>query len=194
MYKSLPALRFSFSNTLPLSNATVASSIVQTSLSYTIFLVHNPNANNSTPFAYLTGGVSRLSVHTPEGSTIGFDGIGARLSYSYPSQAAYLNGVLRMESFYSINSTGFYRRDGSQLATGSLGSGTYNATQNLLIGGAVPNYTGYFYGGDICEVAWYNIGLTPSQIEYVEGYLAWKWGLVANLPSTHPYKLFPPPP
>lgn len=26
----------------------------------------------------------------------------------------------------------------------------------------------------------------------IEGYLAWKWGLQANLPSDHPYKLLPP--
>jgi hypothetical protein len=26
----------------------------------------------------------------------------------------------------------------------------------------------------------------------IEGYLAWKWGLVANLPEGHPYKLRPP--
>lgn len=26
----------------------------------------------------------------------------------------------------------------------------------------------------------------------IEGYLAWKWGLEANLPSDHPYKLSPP--
>jgi hypothetical protein len=194
VYKSLPTIRFNFSTTLPLSNASVASSVVQTSLSYTIFLVHTPNTNQSTPFAYLTGGASRLSAHTPEISNVIFDGIGARLTYAYPSQAAYLNGALRMESFYSISSTGFYRRDGSQLATGSLGSGSYNATQNFFLGGAVPNYPGYSYGGDICEVLWYNVGLTNNQILQIEGYLAWKWGLVGNLPSTHPYKLFPPPP
>ena len=190
-YNSLPTLRFSFGNTLPLSNATVSSSIVQTSLSYTIFLVHLPNANNSTPFAFLTGGGSRLSVVTPESSNISYDGISTRLSYSYPSQAAYLNGALRMEAFYSLSSTGFYRRDGSQLATATLGSGTYNSTQNFFIGGAVPNYPGYYYGGDICEVVWFNVGLTTAQIQQVEGYLAWKWGLQANLPATHPYKNSP---
>jgi hypothetical protein len=194
VYKSLPTIRFNFNTTLPLSNASVANSVVQTSLSYTIFVVHTPNANNSTPFAYLTGGGSRLSVHTPENANVIFDGIGARLTYAYPSQAAYLNGALRMESFYSISSTGFYRRDGSQLATGNLGSGTYNSTQNFFIGGAVPNFTGYSYGGDICEVLWYNVGLTANQILQIEGYLAWKWGLVGSLPSTHPYKLFPPSP
>jgi hypothetical protein len=26
----------------------------------------------------------------------------------------------------------------------------------------------------------------------LEGYLAWKWGLEANLPANHPYKLLPP--
>jgi hypothetical protein len=26
----------------------------------------------------------------------------------------------------------------------------------------------------------------------VEGYLAWKWGLVANLPAAHPFKNRPP--
>ena len=188
VYNSLPAMRFAFSGTLALSNATVASSVVQTNLNYVIFLVHNPNANNSTPFAFLTGGGSRLSVVTPEASNVQFDGISSRLSYSYPSQAAYLNGNLRMESFYSLNSTGYYRRDGSQLATGSLGSGSYNATQNLLIGGAHPNYNNYYYGGDICEVVWYNVGLTTSQIQLVEGYLAWKWGTTTYLPSDHPYK------
>jgi hypothetical protein len=48
--------------------------------------------------------------------------------------------------------------------------------------------------GIIGEVIHYNAALTTFQRQQVEGYLAWKWGLQANLPSTHPYKLFPPPP
>lgn len=35
------------------------------------------------------------------------------------------------------------------------------------------------------------LGLADRQ--NLEGYLAWKWGLVSSLPSTHPFKLFPPP-
>lgn len=31
-----------------------------------------------------------------------------------------------------------------------------------------------------------------STREKIEGYLAWKWGMVANLPSGHPYKSAPP--
>jgi hypothetical protein len=40
----------------------------------------------------------------------------------------------------------------------------------------------------------YNRTLTTSERQTVEGYLAWKWGIQANLPATHPFKNFPPPP
>jgi hypothetical protein len=33
---------------------------------------------------------------------------------------------------------------------------------------------------------------TAGERQKVEGYLAWKWGLVANLPASHPYKNRPP--
>jgi hypothetical protein len=38
------------------------------------------------------------------------------------------------------------------------------------------------------EIVIYGTALSPSQIQQVEGYLAWKWGLVQNLPAAHPYK------
>ena len=44
------------------------------------------------------------------------------------------------------------------------------------------------------EILIYTTDMSELQRQSIEGYLAWKWGLVANLPSTHPFKLFPPPP
>ena len=41
---------------------------------------------------------------------------------------------------------------------------------------------------DAAEIVLYNVVLTTTQIQLIEGYLAWKWGLQANLPSGHPYK------
>ena len=35
-------------------------------------------------------------------------------------------------------------------------------------------------------------GTDLTELEKAEGYLAWKWGLVNNLPSSHPYKNSPP--
>ena len=40
---------------------------------------------------------------------------------------------------------------------------------------------------DMGEFLSYNRELTESETHQVEGYLAWKWGLQANLPITHPY-------
>lgn len=48
--------------------------------------------------------------------------------------------------------------------------------------------------GTISEIIIYSSSLSTSQRQNVEGYLAWKWGLVASLPANHPYKLFPPKP
>jgi hypothetical protein len=42
--------------------------------------------------------------------------------------------------------------------------------------------------GNIFEVVQYNSDLGETSRQKVEGYLAWKWGLQANLPATHPYK------
>ncbi len=50
------------------------------------------------------------------------------------------------------------------------------------------------FDGYMNEVIVYLTEPTVIQRQQVEGYLAWKWGLVANLPSSHPFKLFPPPP
>ncbi len=45
----------------------------------------------------------------------------------------------------------------------------------------------------IFEMVGYNTQITTAQRQLLEGYLAWKWGMVANLPSDHPYKTIPIP-
>jgi hypothetical protein len=42
--------------------------------------------------------------------------------------------------------------------------------------------------GSLSEVLVFNISHTDTQRQMVEGYLAWKWGLQANLPGNHPFK------
>ena len=46
--------------------------------------------------------------------------------------------------------------------------------------------------GPIGEVVVTNSLFSAADRQRLEGYLAWKWGLVANLPSGHPYKNSPP--
>ena len=78
-------------------------------------------------------------------------------------------------------------------------NGTYAATTGSSGGSLASSYVYYIGGGPgfigyIYEVMMYNSSLSTAQRQQVEGYLAWKWGLQANLPSTHPYKILPPPP
>ena len=42
--------------------------------------------------------------------------------------------------------------------------------------------------GKICEVVAFGSALTTSDRQKMEGYLAWKWNLVSQLPAAHPYK------
>ena len=71
-------------------------------------------------------------------------------------------------------------------ATATLSSGT----SDPLTIGTYTNGTSEFYNGTIYELIIYNTTLTNTQMQQIEGYLAWKWGFPTSLPSTHPgYKL-----
>lgn len=61
---------------------------------------------------------------------------------------------------------------------GDTGTHLYLGTR----GDKATGFNGLFY-----EVMVFNSPLTTGGRQYVEGYLAWKWGLQASLPTTHPY-------
>jgi hypothetical protein len=67
-----------------------------------------------------------------------------------------------------------------------------NATFTLQIGAVGNNVwplTGY-----VAEFLAFNSKLSTVTRQRIEGYLAHKWGLTANLPADHPYKVNPPAP
>lgn len=41
---------------------------------------------------------------------------------------------------------------------------------------------------EVAEILFYTSALSSDNIQKVEGYLAWKWGLQANLPVSHPFR------
>ena len=55
-----------------------------------------------------------------------------------------------------------------------------------------PEIGQHFLNGDIAEILVYDTALSDDERQKVEGYIAWKWGLVSGLPGGHPYKTFPP--
>jgi hypothetical protein len=74
-----------------------------------------------------------------------------------------------------------------QAFTGTCGGGT------MVVGeGGGTGALGSIIG--VSERITVNASISLSDIQKVEGYLAHKWGLTANLPSDHPYKVNPPAP
>jgi hypothetical protein len=76
--------------------------------------------------------------------------------------------------------------------------GTITAINGVARGGlsldAVLEWSisGGAFLGSVGEVITYPTAITDIQRQKVEAYLAWKWGVQSNLPSSNPWKLTPP--
>lgn len=76
-------------------------------------------------------------------------------------------------------------------ATRSSGTGlngTATSSNKIGIGGWYNNSSQYAANIDMAEIVMYDIALTDSEREKLEGYLAWKYALSSSLPAGHPYK------
>jgi hypothetical protein len=111
-------------------------------------------------------------------------------AYNWPGSAN------TIEIPYTINSFGLFgyqqnntvlgvNLNGNTPATTTTG-GTGNMTNQVTFGRTYNANT--FLNGYIMESLVYNTSLTPFDRQKVEGYLAWKWGLQNNLPTSHPFK------
>ena len=63
----------------------------------------------------------------------------------------------------------------------------FASAQTTGIGISDPFYSRY-YNGYIGDFIFFGTSYTTTEREKAEGYLAWKWGIQANLPAGHPYK------
>jgi hypothetical protein len=95
----------------------------------------------------------------------------------------WVNSTTSASNFATIN--------GNQMTlTLSSAASSFN-TNNITY---ILNTSGYNTGADIFEILFFARALTSTERQQVEGYLAWKWGLQASLPATHPFATKPPPP
>ena len=86
----------------------------------------------------------------------------------------------------SQSSTMSVYTNGTLIASGTSQSGTTAVTSPLYINGQGGTSTNS-YASYLAEVVVFNTGLSLANRQLIEGYLAWKWGLQASLPNTHPY-------
>ena len=121
----------------------------------------------------IVGGVMYLSKYGT--NPVGFTPNGG----SVPTNTVTLFDYQYTTSLVTLNLNGLQAGSGtpavsySGTGTSYIGSSTY-AANNMY--------------GTIYEIIYYNVSLTTNQFQQVEGYLAWKWALQANLPANHPYK------
>jgi hypothetical protein len=85
-------------------------------------------------------------------------------------------------------------------STSFLTNGSTSDTDSQLVaisgggaGGGAP-FTSGFFNGDIGELVALPTAASLDTRQRIEGYLAHKWGLEANLPNDHPYKTTGPTP
>lgn len=84
---------------------------------------------------------------------------------------------------------------GKQLTIDGGAVNQSNSNTDSLIswnGAALGRYFDKFYQGILYEIIVYTTALDLEAQQKVEGYLAHKWAIASNLPSSHPYKVSPP--
>jgi len=84
-------------------------------------------------------------------------------------------------------------RNGTVLGTRQAAASAANPVLNQI--GRQNSPTGFYYlTGFIAEIIIGRFDISDATRQKIEGYLAHKWGLTANLPAGHPYKLVGPTP
>jgi len=101
------------------------------------------------------------------------------INTSTTSKIFYFNGTSTLQYNESVNGTVVsntsitnYNDSGTQIHIGMVSDNTSN-TNGFI--------------GNISEILIFNKTLTTTERQNIEGYLAWKWALVTNLPTSHPY-------
>ncbi len=94
-------------------------------------------------------------------------------TFSSPAMVAVINNSSLL--FPYTNGTGQNTKTGST-----------NPTTGIVIGS--EHTGGQTFNGNFGEILFFSRDLTTTERQQVEGYLAWKWGLVGTLPANHPYK------
>jgi hypothetical protein len=120
--------------------------------------------------------------------------VGSADVWGYGKTNADVSGAFILGSSFTTAGNVFAGRlnGGNDLTTVSSPGG-YSSTDTRYptfaqyIGFRGANNTAY-WSGDIDEIIVTSAFLGTFETQRIEGYLAHKWGLTANLPETHPYK------
>jgi hypothetical protein len=142
--------------------------------------------NLATPFTFFA--VLQKVASAPDGYLLDSGPGGSGRPYTYGSAiiTPWASGSFQMSNasvlsmVWSGSAAGYHNGTVNFTGSTSLTSGGFTIANRFSVNESWP--------GHICEVLIFTSALTTFQRQITEGYLAWKWGLANQLPSTHPYK------
>lgn len=195
----LGALTFDGTKNLTTGNV-LASRFAGNTVNFTMFCMFSlsntvTGTNYASPFCFANGGgVPRIALsieNTVNGVMMdaGSNVIG-RTSFSVPPPtfdntfyfvSYFKNGVNTQLNLNGSNKATTNNQDTTQFGSSSFPFNVGNGFGN----------SSYFMRGNVGEILFYNSTLSTQNFQTIEGYLAWKWGLQSQLPSTHPYRNTP---
>ena len=114
-----------------------------------------------------------------------------RMNQAIPNQITVTQtaGTIFLTNYINSGSSSTLYRNGTSLNT-SLTPTAFTGSFTTSIGSRGVDLNANFFG-NMYEIIVYNNVLSDSARQQVEGYLAWKWGLQATLPTSHPYYFNP---
>ena len=185
-YNSNGYITFTGSNFLLLTNpnALVANS------SFSIFVIEQrSNIQTSAQFNFWVGGSGntgsnvnlQFGYRNSNVATLGF--FFNDVDYaSVPNPVA--NEPFRLWDGVWDGTNQYIYLNGSNVAQ-RVQAGNITSWENGTIGG-YRGGTSNYYAGNIGEIIFFKPALNATNRQQVEGYLAYKWGIQSNLPTTHP--------
>ncbi|MFM6833169.1 MAG: hypothetical protein ACKPKK_02345 [Dolichospermum sp.] len=147
----------------------------------TVILVFRINAYKSFGVIYGNATTNTLGLHSSNSALYNFDGSGVRtLSTTLTTTP------IMVASAWSSSQIQSYLNGGNAF--------TFSTSNPAFSGLNIGNV---FFGTESLDGSISEIIITPNiptdaNRQLIEGYLAWKWELTANLPGNHPFKFNPP--
>ena len=182
-----------------LSSATVGASGL-TSVSFLTVMRMNAGGNNEDiPMGIgPTGsiGAIRCLYRMPNGTTVGFGGwsrdVGSS-AFSYDIGGQYRIIEAWNTQLATPNNVRITRDGATPIAYTTGGGGLNTTADGFSVGSLRGGLVGNYYSNiSVREIIVLYEAVSDLKRQLIEGYLAHKWGLVANLPAAHPFKNRPP--
>ena len=148
----------------------------------------------------LQGGLGHISANFVNNSgalliNTGFNGVANTMSNGNAASLSTLGTTPHLYTFLNSAATtanNYLGIDGSSVPVNgynSTASGAYLTASTHMINQSGQLWSGgpFGKGSTMAEIIVVRADITATMRMRIEGYLAWKWGIQANLPSTHPY-------